>query len=159
MQVRSLAEFEAEAVRFARTLSPRESGATVVTLSGELGAGKTTFVQTLAHAFGVAGQVTSPTFVIEKAYALTGQAFARLVHIDAYRLEDAPQLEVLGWNEMIADAGNLIVLEWPEKVAAAIPQSAIRLRFDIEGDARTIREKREQAQDRETLRTRPDRTA
>jgi len=112
--------------------------ATVVTLSGELGAGKTTFAQGIARALGVEETVSSPTFVIEKIYQLSGQRFEKLIHIDAYRLKNQHELDVLGWKEIITEPKNLIVLEWPERVAEAIPENAIRIRFDIEGDTRII---------------------
>ena len=134
----SLEEFNREATRFIAGFSLRPEHAAVVTLSGDLGAGKTTFVQACARALGVAESVTSPTFVLEKIYALEGQKFSHLVHIDAYRLKGAHELEHLGWKELLADRGNLIVLEWPERVAEAIPEDATRIRFDIHGDERTI---------------------
>jgi len=123
---------------FIATLSPRSGGATIVTLSGELGAGKTTFAQGIARALGVEESVTSPTFVIENIYRLEGQNWARFIHIDAYRLVRADELLALGWREIAADPGNLIVLEWPERVGALIPEDAIKLRFDIEGEGRII---------------------
>jgi tRNA threonylcarbamoyladenosine biosynthesis protein TsaE len=118
-------------------LAPKER-ATVVTLSGELGAGKTTFAQGVALTFGVTETVQSPTFVLEKIYALEGQRFTHLVHIDAYRLKSAHELRVLGWEELAREPGNLILIEWPERVAECMPQDAICLRFDIDGDARII---------------------
>ena len=117
---------------------PHNDAATVVTLSGELGAGKTTFAQALAKALGVEEQVTSPTFVLEKIYQLEGQKFQRLIHIDAYRLEDSHELEVLDWRDTVADPANLIVLEWPERVPELVPENSIKIRFDIHGDERTI---------------------
>ena len=131
-------ESEQKALDFFERLTPHSDAATVVTLSGELGAGKTTFTQALAKALGVGESVTSPTFVIEKAYELEGQRWDRLVHIDAYRLKGEHELEVLGWKELIAEPANLIVLEWPERVPSLIPEEAIRIRFEIEGEKRTI---------------------
>lgn len=127
-----------ESGRLAGTLMPRREGATILTLSGDLGAGKTTFAQGIAQALGIEENVTSPTFVIEKAYQLEGQKFARLIHIDAYRLNDPHELEVLGWKEIIADPANLILIEWPEKVAGLIPADAIRISFKGSGDSREI---------------------
>ena len=130
------------AAELVRQLSPRSTTATVVTLSGGLGAGKTTFAQGVAKALGVEEPVTSPTFVIQKIYELEGQQFSHLIHIDAYRLNPpaggAHELEMLGWKELCADSGNLILVEWPENVAELIPEDAIRIRFDIHGDERTI---------------------
>lgn len=127
-----------EAERFVRGLSPRADGATVVALSGDLGAGKTAFVKGVARALGVAEHVTSPTFVIMKIYPLQGD-FRRLVHIDAYRLKGEHHLKVLGWEELVSDPKNLIFVEWPEEAGSAIPASALRLTFRYsEDDGRTI---------------------
>ena len=135
---RSLQEFGAQMHAFAIGLAPHPSRARIVALSGDLGAGKTTFVQGIAKALGVEEAVTSPTFVIEKIYQLENQKFSRLIHVDAYRLKGAHDLEVLGWKELLDDPGNLIVLEWPEKVAAAIPADATRVHFEIKGEGRII---------------------
>jgi tRNA threonylcarbamoyladenosine biosynthesis protein TsaE len=75
MQVRGIAQMNEETARFARCLSPRADGATVVALSGDLGAGKTAFVKGVARALGVEEHVTSPTFVIMKTYYLGGHQF------------------------------------------------------------------------------------
>ncbi len=114
--------------RFSRTLK-RGKKSVVVVLYGELGAGKTTFVKGLAEALGVRGTVTSPTFVIEKIYLLKRQKFSKLVHIDAYRLGHARELEQLGFKELLNDPSNLIVIEWGEKVASILPKKFHRINF------------------------------
>lgn len=137
MKIHSLEELRAFAQDFVHDLRPRGS-ATVVALSGELGAGKTTFAQYVARELGVGETVTSPTFVIEKIYALEGQQFIHLIHIDAYRLKGAEELSVLGWEAVLSESGNLVLIEWPERVPELIPDNAVRIRFDIDGDARII---------------------
>lgn len=137
VRVFSADELTSFAREFVHAVTPREA-ARVIALSGELGAGKTTFAQGVAHALGVAETVSSPTFVIEKVYALAGQSFQRLIHIDAYRLSGAQDLRALGWEEIILDLGNLILLEWPERVPELIPADAIRIRFDIRETGRII---------------------
>ena len=134
------------AARFATSLAPGQAGATVVVLSGELGAGKTMFVQEIARTLGIVETMTSPTFVLEKVYALKNQRFSRLIHLDAYRLKGPHELEMLGWRELLKDAGNLIILEWPERVEGAIPPHVIGIRFDIVDHGRiiTIDDKREE---------------
>ncbi|MCX6787412.1 MAG: tRNA (adenosine(37)-N6)-threonylcarbamoyltransferase complex ATPase subunit type 1 TsaE [Candidatus Kaiserbacteria bacterium] len=129
--VKTLAELDAEAARFMGRLAPEEGGATLVALSGNLGAGKTAFTKAVAHALGVEETVTSPTFVLEKIYQLDGPTakFKRLIHIDAYRLEAGSDLVPLGFDELMQDTGNLILLEWPEKVVDALPASAVRISF------------------------------
>lgn len=128
MHVKGNEEMVAEAARFALTLVPRADGATVVALSGDLGAGKTAFVKGVARALGVTEHVTSPTFVIMKIYPLRG-AFKRLVHIDAYRLKGESHLKILGWEELVRDPKNLIFVEWPEQAGSAIPVGAVHVAF------------------------------
>jgi len=111
------------------------SNAAVVALSGDLGAGKTTLVKTLAEALGLQESITSPTFVIEQIYDLPRDAmFARLVHMDAYRLASASELTALGWQELVADPQNLIVVEWPEHVRERIPKDAVWVTMAVAGE-------------------------
>jgi len=133
--VQTTEELGAEATRFVGALAPAEAGATLVTLSGELGAGKTAFTKAVARALGVEDAVTSPTFVLEKIYALPKEKmFKRLVHIDAYRLEKGIDLAPLGFDELMQDTGSLILLEWPEKVADALPAPAVKISITVQAD-------------------------
>ena len=106
-------------------------GAVVVGLSGDLGAGKTTFSQAVARALGITETVTSPTFVIEKIYTIqpAKNGFSRLVHIDAYRLESPTELTKLGFASILADSRNLLLIEWPERLSTLLPSSATTLFF------------------------------
>lgn len=137
--IRTLAELEEEAKRFVGTLIPGER-ATLITLSGELGAGKTAFTKAVAWALGIEEVVTSPTFVLEKIYLLSeGKSFKRLIHIDAYRLEKGSELSALGFDEIMRGAGNLVMLEWPEKVQDALPEPAVKISITVGADdTRTI---------------------
>lgn len=136
----SLEALETEAAAFARSLGPNEDHATLVTLSGNLGAGKTTFTQSVAKALGVTEPVTSPTFVLAKSYPLPeGAAFAKLVHIDAYRLEEGKDLAPLAFDGIMQDAGTLVMLEWPEMVADGLPKADVAITLESVSDtARTI---------------------
>lgn len=128
-----------EAASFIAQLTPRRDGATIVALSGDLGAGKTTFTKGIAKALGVETEVTSPTFVIEKIYPLSGQKWERLIHIDMYRLNGAHELPAIGWDEFSKDTSNLIVIEWPEQVEGAMPEGTITIGFkDSENDTRIV---------------------
>lgn len=127
----SLAEMEKLAGKFAARLVPKKDGATVVMLSGDLGAGKTAFAKALARAYGIEEDVTSPTFVIERVYVPGSGPFKRFIHIDAYRLKGAHDLEALGWKELLLEPSNLILLEWPEKVAGAIPADSVRISLEF----------------------------
>lgn len=133
----SLEELQNEAVRFTQTLSPKADVATLVTLSGELGAGKTSFTQGVAKALGVKGSVTSPTFVIEKLYPLEsnkGRGFERLVHIDAYRFKNVDELHVLGFDELLKNPRTLIFIEWPENIPGAFSQEHVRVSIVVRED-------------------------
>jgi len=137
----SLSELESEAARFVASLTPSTQGATLVTLSGELGAGKTAFTKAIAKALGIEEIVNSPTFVLEKIYQLGHpmSKFERLIHIDAYRLEKGADLSPLGFDEVMQDTRNLVVLEWPEKVAEALSEPAVKIAITVDAnDARTI---------------------
>lgn len=131
--IRAREEMDAEAQRFVRSCSPGKE-ATVLALTGELGAGKTTFVQGVARALGIAERVTSPTFVIMKIYDLEGQVFERLIHMDAYRLKGTHHLKILGWEGLLKDPKNLICVEWPEKIPGAVPAQAVHIALSYSGD-------------------------
>ena len=134
LETHSIEEMYETAAEFALRLSPKPTGATVVTLGGDLGSGKTTFARGIARAYGVEDAVKSPTFVIEKVYVPAVGRFSRLVHIDAYRLSGAHDLEVLGWKELIEEPTNIIILEWPEKVEGAIPADAVKVSLEFAGE-------------------------
>lgn len=132
-QVNSLEETEKIAQDFILELKPNSNTATVVGLYGDLGAGKTFFTQCVAKTLGIIDGIVSPTFVIEKIYELpkepVEQNFSHLIHIDAYRLETSVELLKLGWNSIISDPKNLILIEWPERVADIMPKhTEIRLK-------------------------------
>lgn len=105
----------------------------VVGLSGHLGAGKTAFVKMAAKILGIKEEVTSPTFVIMKIYETDGKPFVwkRLVHIDAYRLEKGEELEALGFEKIVEDKNNLVMIEWPENVGLKSFDEMADLRFEI----------------------------
>jgi tRNA threonylcarbamoyladenosine biosynthesis protein TsaE len=115
------------ACELAPRIQPKNDGATVVALAGDLGAGKTTFARAIARNFGIEEEVTSPTYVIEKIYIPTKGQFSRFIHIDAYRLHGAHDLDVLGWKDLLQEPDNLILIEWPEKVVGAIPADAFQI--------------------------------
>ncbi len=115
-----------------------QTEAVVVALHGDLGAGKTTFTQTLARSLGVTESVTSPTFVIMKGYELEEQTFKNLIHIDAYRLESSSELSVLHFDRILKEPRTLVVIEWAEKVTDLLPAEVINLSFTIEGQQRVI---------------------
>lgn len=89
-----------------------EKAPCILTLSGDLGAGKTTFVSGLLKKLGHEGPVKSPTFSLVETYFLQGK---KIVHCDLYRVENFAELEAIGWRNYLADS-DLILVEWPEKI-------------------------------------------
>jgi len=98
------------------------SEAFVVGLEGDLGSGKTTFIQGIAQGLGIKDKITSPTFVIMKKYNF-------LYHIDCYRIESDDLLE-LGFKEIISQPGNIIMIEWAERVKDVLPENTIWIKFE-----------------------------
>ena len=129
MLSKSLSETQKIAHDFLGGLKPNASQATVVGLVGDLGSGKTSFTQSVAEQLGVKDNITSPTFVIQKIYELKNQSFKHLIHIDCYRLDSAAEMAKLGWREIVADPSNLILVEWPEKIADILPSGMIKVDF------------------------------
>lgn len=121
--------------RVARDVAERLPCGGVVALQGELGAGKTTFVQGLARALGIRRPVTSPTFTLVGEYAGTS---LRLVHMDLYRLRTPDDLLATGFAEY-AESGALVAVEWPERAAGLLPPDAVRVRIELTGDPRVRR--------------------
>jgi tRNA threonylcarbamoyladenosine biosynthesis protein TsaE len=92
----------------------------VVTVAGDLGAGKTTLVQAICRGFGVTEEVTSPTFALVHRYA----GRAPVYHLDLYRLESEDELTNLGWDELIDDDA-LVLIEWPERAGGRLPNDRV----------------------------------
>lgn len=116
-----------------------EDSATVLTLAGDLGAGKTTLVQALARELGVTEVVTSPTFVVMKSYQTTHLVFTHLVHIDAYRIDEVSELTPLHFAQVLQTPQTLVCIEWPERINSALPAKvqALSLQGNPDG-SRTI---------------------
>jgi tRNA threonylcarbamoyladenosine biosynthesis protein TsaE len=123
----SAEETRAVAEELARTLPPDST----LALHGDLGVGKTTFVQGLARGLGIQDPVTSPTFNIFTLHRGT----TNLLHLDAYRLENARQVDDLLLADFMITPWCLAV-EWPEKIADWLPANALHLELGITRDAR-----------------------
>lgn len=115
------------------------SAATVIALSGDLGAGKTTLAKAIAAELGIGDTVISPTFVIAKYYPIAGHdRFEQLVHMDAYRIASLDELHAIGWHDAVLSPKNIIMVEWSEHIADAIPAGAHLYSITHEGDNRRI---------------------
>ena len=101
----------------------------MIALEGELGSGKTTFVQKFLKSLGVSKMVTSPTFVIMKRYLSPWPNYKDLYHIDCYRIKDQKELLVLGFGDIVNDSRNLVLIEWADMIKEIIPEDAIWIKF------------------------------
>ena len=114
-----------ETILFAENLAKDLNGKSVILLEGELGAGKTCFVRGLCSGLGGDPlQVHSPTFTIVNEYETSNYT---LMHIDAYRLSGPEELFTIGWSEMCETEDVIIAIEWPSKIAAALPSNTINI--------------------------------
>lgn len=105
-------------------------GGEIIALKGELGSGKTTFVQGLAKGLGIDQRIISPTFILIRSY----QAKKNLTffHLDLYRFEDRAEKEVkeLGLEEIWSDPKNILAIEWAEKIEEILPKKTIEVNFE-----------------------------
>lgn len=117
--------------RFLEALPERLAGWTVL-LSGELGAGKSTFARALIRAAGHSGPVPSPTYTLVEPYTLSRGI---IYHVDLYRIASEEELRYLGWNEL--DDGFRLV-EWPERAPGLVAEADVALTLTYEGDGRRV---------------------
>ena len=119
---------------FGKNLKGRE----VIALYGDLGGGKTTFVQGLALGLGIEKRIISPTFIIIRTYALKESSVFQksFYHIDLYRTESIKDIEGLGINEIITNGNNIVTIEWAEKIKEILPDRRTDIFFEYLGDNR-----------------------
>ncbi len=114
---------------------PLKRGAFVLALQGELGSGKTTFLQGFAKGLGIKEKITSPTFVIMKKFKIpskknkTGSKYEFFYHLDCYRLEKPKELYALGWKEIVGNRYNIVAVEWAERIRHLVPKSSLWIKF------------------------------
>jgi tRNA threonylcarbamoyladenosine biosynthesis protein TsaE len=103
----------------------------VITLSGDLGAGKTTLTRAIGHGFGVREAVTSPTFALVHEY---GAVNGRLYHLDLYRIRGPHELANLGWEQLLSERA-LLIIEWPDRAGELLPPEALAIELaHVDGD-------------------------
>ncbi len=112
----------AETIAFARQFAARLKPGTVIALSGDLGAGKTTFVK------GFVGNATSPTFTLIHQYP------GPIYHIDLYRLDSIEQAIAIGIEDYLPAADGITLIEWAEKIESLLPAGTIRIRLAVTGE-------------------------
>ena len=135
LQLTDEAATRAAGAALARVLIERATDGILVTLSGELGAGKTTWVRGFLQALGADGPVRSPTYTLIESYALGSRT---VHHLDWYRLADAADLEGLGFRDL-AGPGQWVLIEWPERAPAVAAAADLRLELMYQARGRGLR--------------------
>lgn len=115
------------ATSFAKILN----GGEVITLTGDLGAGKTTFTQSLAKAIGVREPVTSPTFTLMNQY--NGKKL-KLYHFDMYRIENIDEILEVGLTEFFGNKDAVCIIEWAENIQKLLPKNLIKIKINKLGE-------------------------
>jgi tRNA threonylcarbamoyladenosine biosynthesis protein TsaE len=105
--------------------------ALVLALQGDLGGGKTTFLQGFAKGLGIKEKINSPTFVIMKKFKVKNQHFKNFYHIDCYRINSAKDIDRLGFKDIILKPENIVAVEWSERIKKNLPKSTIIIKFDF----------------------------
>jgi tRNA threonylcarbamoyladenosine biosynthesis protein TsaE len=118
----------------AKRLGALVSGGSVIALRGGLGAGKTTFAKGFARGLGVDEEVTSPTYTIVSEY----EGRLRLHHVDAYRLAGPEDFVSVGGGELLADSGGVCLIEWSERIEAALPAWSAQADIMVEADGSRV---------------------
>ena len=123
-------------MRQAKKVQNRKS-AVILGLQGDLGGGKTTFLQGFAKGLGIKEKILSPTFVLMKRFkiknlpAQAGKHFKNFYHIDCYRINNAKNIDELGFGDIILNPKNIMVIEWAEKIKKILPKSTIIIKFNF----------------------------
>ena len=102
--------------------------AVAIALSGNLGAGKTTFLQGFAKGLGIKEKILSPTFVIMKRFKIKKGNF---YHIDCYRINNPKNILELDFEKIISDSKNIVAIEWPEKIKKLLPKKSVMIRYKL----------------------------
>lgn len=124
----------ADTTELARQIAMTLRGGEIITLTGELGAGKTAFSKALATALGVDGLVNSPTFAIMKVHKIVDLSrpfLSHFLHIDAYRLKSWSEFQDLGTDEYLARKDTITVIEWPSQVNFPPQKASLKIHIEV----------------------------
>ena len=118
-------------VQWGKELGEAASAPLVISLTGELGAGKTTLAKAICDGYGVAEPVTSPTYALVHKYEAEKSP---VYHVDLYRLDNESQLTNIGWDDLLLERA-LVIVEWPERAGERIPSDHLHIDLGyIQGD-------------------------
>lgn len=116
-------------------LAAQLRGGEIITLEGELGAGKTTFMQGFAKGLGITKNILSPTFIIMRSYAVPDdKKIKMLYHVDLYRIEEEKDIQELGLIDVMGNPDTIVAIEWPEKMGDILPKDTIHIKLEYRGE-------------------------
>lgn len=121
--------------RFGESLATQVSALTLITLQGDLGAGKTTLTRALLRGLGYQGKVKSPTYALVESYSIAGRI---IHHFDLYRISDPEELEYLGFSDY-CDGKSLLLIEWPEKARGELPVADLEIDIAYAENGRSLK--------------------
>lgn len=126
---------ESELRHWGEELGRSATAPLLITLTGELGVGKTTLAQSICLGYGVQEEITSPTYALVHEYRSDKSP---VFHVDLYRLDSPDQLTNLGWDEIVSSR-SLVVIEWPERAGSRLPEGHLPIDLDYVPDDPTRR--------------------
>jgi tRNA threonylcarbamoyladenosine biosynthesis protein TsaE len=106
----------------------------VISLEGNLGAGKTVLTKGIAEGLGVTHTIQSPTFVLMKVYPVKRPGISYMVHVDCYRVAQARELSAIGLEDYLHDENAVVVIEWADKIRELLPEERIEIRLSSQGE-------------------------
>ncbi len=126
-----------------RPAQGKNDSAVIFALRGDLGGGKTTFLQGFAKGLGIKEKILSPTFIIYRKFKIplnsaelqrakssgSNSKFTNFYHIDCYRINKPQEILELGWKKIISNPKNIVAIEWPEKIKKYLPKNSIKIKF------------------------------
>lgn len=120
-----------------------DGGAVALALIGDLGSGKTTFARAFAEALGIKEKIKSPTFVIFRKWKVESgewkEKFKFFYHFDAYRIHSEKEILNLGWEKIISNPENMVLIEWADKIEKILPKNCLKIKFKhLNGNKREI---------------------
>ena len=124
LKIQSLKELQKLAKAVAKTLK----GGEILALSGELGAGKTTFTKLLFKELGIKSRIVSPTFILMVPYIHDGKTY---YHLDLYRTNSLKEVQGLGLGELWEKKNNIFVIEWAERIKKYLPKKTVFFKLEV----------------------------